>query len=167
MYLILHCSLAYIIYYWYWILADSKNFCLFVCSGVKDLDVNHEVHSLPLPDNRNCIWRVPRARELNLCLYRSILEAGTGRQGCESSCGNRCPSVPWFQAASKLIICLHLKKLLSNSNQEIIKNGNRLFHFYVFQHCRVVHRNWANTLVISDIYHSKTLYRYILKLIQD
>ena len=42
----------------------------------------------------------------------------------------------------------------------MIKNKNRLFHFYVFQHCRVVHRNWANTLVISDIYHSKTLYWY-------
>ena len=52
------------------------------------------------------------------------------------------------------------KKLLANSHQEMIKNKNRLFHFYVFQHCRVVHRNWANTLVISDIYHSKTLYWY-------
>ena len=52
------------------------------------------------------------------------------------------------------------KKLLANSDQEILKNKNRLFHFYVFQHCRVVHRNWANTLVISDIYHSKTLYWY-------
>ena len=52
------------------------------------------------------------------------------------------------------------KKLLANSDQEMIKNKNRLFHFYVFQHCRVVHRNWANTLVTSDIYHSKTLYWY-------
>ena len=52
------------------------------------------------------------------------------------------------------------KKNLANSDQEMIKNKNRLFHFYVFQHCRVVHRNWANTLVISDIYHSKTLYWY-------
>ena len=53
-----------------------------------------------------------------------------------------------------------IKKNPANSDQEIIKNKNRLFHFYVFQHCRVVHRNWANTLVISDIYHSKTLYWY-------
>ena len=50
--------------------------CLFVLG--LGLDVNHEVHSLSLPDNHYCICRVPRGHELPLWLCRSILGAETG-----------------------------------------------------------------------------------------
>ena len=52
-------------------------FCLFVLGLRLGLDVNYEVHSLPLPDDCNHICRVPQGPELPLCLYRIILGAGT------------------------------------------------------------------------------------------
>ena len=39
--------------------------------------MNHEIHALPYPDDCNCICRVTWGRELPLCPYRSISEAGT------------------------------------------------------------------------------------------
>ena len=40
--------------------------------------MNHEIHSLSLPVDRNLICRVSRNCELPLCLYINILGAGTG-----------------------------------------------------------------------------------------
>ena len=51
--------------------------CLFVCSRVK-IRCDPQGSSLPLPDNRNCICRVPQGHEFLLCLCRGILGAGTG-----------------------------------------------------------------------------------------